>query len=72
MLLQALLVREYQHLQKLQQDTAKKTNTLEHVVRESSRLYFSYIKERGFLIQRLESNVLRLIMVIHLNIVTPL
>ena len=54
-LLQALLVREYRHLRRLQLDTVESTETLEQMVQQSTRVYLSYIKEHGLLIERLEA-----------------
>ena len=54
-LLQALLVREYRHLRRLQLDTVESTETLEQMVQRSTRVYLSYIKEHGLLIERLEA-----------------
>jgi len=52
-LLQALLAREYRHLRKLQLEAADSAETLEQLVRRVTKVYLSYIQERGLLIERL-------------------
>ena len=54
-LLQALLVREYRHLRRLQLDTVESAETLEQMVQQSTGVYLAYIKEHGLLIERLEA-----------------
>jgi len=54
-LLKAVLTREYRHLRRLQRDTVESTDTLEQMVQQSTRVYLSYIKEHGLLIERLEA-----------------
>jgi|TARA_B110000259_G_scaffold1000_1_gene1224 AcrR family transcriptional regulator len=52
-LLQTLLNREYRHLRKLQLDAAESAETLEQLTRRVTKVYLSYIKDRGMLIERL-------------------
>ena len=52
-LLQTLLTREYRHLRRAQLKVAERAETLEQMVRRVTKVYLSYISERGLIIERL-------------------
>ncbi|MGB2154792.1 MAG: TetR/AcrR family transcriptional regulator [Porticoccaceae bacterium] len=52
-LLQTLLTREYRHLRKLQLEAAESAETLEQLIRRVTKVYLSYISDRGLIIERL-------------------
>ena len=52
-LLQTLLTREYRHLRRAQLKVAESAETLEQMVRRVTKVYLSYISERGLIIERL-------------------
>jgi AcrR family transcriptional regulator len=52
-LLQTLLTREYRHLRSAQLKVAESAETLEQMVRRVTKVYLSYISERGLIIERL-------------------
>ena len=52
-LLQTLLTREYRHLRSAQLKVAESAETLEQLVRRVTKVYLSYISERGLIIERL-------------------
>ena len=53
LLLQTLLMREYRHLRRLQLEAAESSETLEQMVRRVTKVYLSYISDRGLIIERL-------------------
>lgn len=53
LLLQTLLTREYRHLRRLQLEAAESSETLEQMVRRVTKVYLSYISDRGLIIERL-------------------
>lgn len=52
-LLQKLLIDEYKHLRALQWEAAESANTFEQLVRRITRVYLSYIEDRGLILDRL-------------------
>ena len=52
-LLQTLLTREYRHLRRVQLEVAESADTLEQMVRRVTKVYLSYISDRGLIIERL-------------------
>ena len=52
-LLQTLLTREYRHLRRNQLEVAENADTLEQLVRQVTKVYLSYISDRGLIIERL-------------------
>jgi AcrR family transcriptional regulator len=54
-LLRALYQREMRRLRRLQADAASSANTFEGLVRSITHVYLTYIKERGLIIERLQS-----------------
>ncbi len=54
-LLRALYQREMRRLRRLQDEAASSANTFEELVRSTTHVYLTYIKERGLIIERLES-----------------
>ena len=53
LLLQTLLTLEYRHLRIVQLDVAESAETLEQMVRRVTKVYLSYISDRGLIIERL-------------------
>ena len=53
LLLQTLLTREYRHLRRVQLEVAESAETLEQMVRRVTKVYLSYISDRGLIIERL-------------------
>jgi AcrR family transcriptional regulator len=53
LLLQTLLTREYRHLRRVQLKAAESAETLEQLVRRVTKVYLSYISDRGLIIERL-------------------
>ena len=52
-ILQELLTREYKHLRSLQFEAAESAKTIEQLVRRVTKVYISYINDRGLIIDRL-------------------